>query len=173
MDRFCFFFQPKTALDVRISDWSSDVCSSVLVNTILASPSADTLLYACGPSGFLDFVLVAASQLGWSGSCFHRGYFAAAATTSAEDQSFEVELASSGQTFHIPPDKTVLEILAANGIDIPVSCEQGICGTCVTRVLRGEPDHRDLFMTDQEHAANDQFTPCCSRARSLWLVLDL
>ncbi|AMK20744.1 MULTISPECIES: PDR/VanB family oxidoreductase [Sphingobium] len=143
------------------------------VNAILASPSADTHLYACGPSGFLDFVLGAASQLGWSGSCVHREYFAAAATTSAEDQSFEVELASSGQTFHIPPDKTVLEILAANGIDIPVSCEQGICGTCVTRVLRGEPDHRDLFMTDQEHAANDQFTPCCSRARSLRLVLDL
>src|SRR3546814_3871973 len=129
-----FFFMQKTAYDRRISDWSSDVCSSDLV---------------------------------------HREYFAAAATTSAEDQSFEVELASSGQTFHIPPDKTVLEILAANGIDIPVSCEQGICGTCVTRVLRGEPDHRDLFMTDQEHAANDQFTPCCSRARSLRLVLDL
>src|SRR3546814_1711465 len=98
------------------------------VNAILASPSADTHLYACGPSGFLDFVVGAASQLGWSGSCVHREYFAAAATTSAEDQSFEVELASSGQTFHIPPDKTVLEILAANGIDIPVSCEQGICG---------------------------------------------
>src|SRR3546814_7511687 len=109
---------------MRISDWSSDVCSSDLVNAILASPSADTHLYACGPSGFLDFVLGAASQLGWSGSCVHREYFAAAATTSAEDQSFEVELASSGQTFHIPPDKTVLEILAANGIDIPVSCEQ-------------------------------------------------
>src|SRR3546814_10515089 len=159
---FFFFFKQKTAYEMRISDWSSVVCSSDL-----------THLYACGPSGFLDFVLGAASQLGWSGSCVHREYFAAAATTSAEDQSFEVELASSGQTFHIPPDKTVLEILAANGIDIPVSCEQGICGTCVTRVLRGEPDHRDLFMTDQEHAANDQFTPCCSRARSLRLVLDL
>src|SRR3546814_19293404 len=95
---------------MRISDWSSDVCSSDL-------------------------------------------------------QSFEVELASSGQTFHIPPDKTVLEILAANGIAIPVSCAHGICGTCVTRVLRGEPDHRALFMTDQEHAANDPFTPCLSRAR--------
>src|SRR3546814_1289975 len=67
----------------------------------------------------------------------------------------------SGQAFLIPPDKTVIEILAANGVEIPVSCEQGICGTCVTRVLHGEPDHRDLFMTDEEHAANDQFTPCC------------
>src|SRR3546814_1444700 len=128
---------------MRISDWSSDVCSS-------------DLLYACGPSGFLDFVLGAASQLGWSGSCVHREYFAAAATTSAEDQSFEVELASSGQTFHIPPDKTVLEILAENGIDIPVSCEQGICGTCVTSVLRGEPDHRDIFMRTEENTSEQQ-----------------
>src|SRR3546814_9033617 len=63
-------------------------------------------------------------------------------------------------------------ILAANGVEIPVSCEQGICGTFVTRVLHGEPDHRDLFMTDEGHAANDQFTPCCPRERSPRLILD-
>src|SRR3546814_20225939 len=114
---------------MRISDWSSDVCSSDLfskqahfhfddgpeeqrldVNAILASPSADTHLYACGPSGFLDFVLGAASQLGWRGSCVQRESFAAAATPSAEDQHFEVELASSGQPFPIPPNNTVLTI---------------------------------------------------------------
>ncbi|SNS57829.1 2Fe-2S iron-sulfur cluster binding domain-containing protein, partial [Noviherbaspirillum humi] len=55
----------------------------------------------------------------------------------------------------------------------PVSCEQGICGTCITRVLEGEPDHRDLYFTDEEKAANDQFTPCCSRAKGKLLVLDL
>ena len=59
------------------------------------------------------------------------------------------------------------------GVEIPVSCEQGICGTCLTRVLEGEPDHRDLFLTEDEQAANDQFTPCCSRAKSARLVLDI
>ena len=53
------------------------------------------------------------------------------------------------------------------------SCEQGVCGTCITRVLEGEPDHRDLYFTDEEKAKNDQFTPCCSRSRSKVLVLDL
>jgi vanillate O-demethylase ferredoxin subunit len=56
---------------------------------------------------------------------------------------------------------------------VPVSCEQGVCGTCVTRILDGTPDHRDLYMTDAEHAKNDQFTPCCSRSCSPRLVLDL
>jgi vanillate monooxygenase ferredoxin subunit len=54
-----------------------------------------------------------------------------------------------------------------------MSCEQGVCGTCVTRVLEGIPEHHDLFLTDQELAKNDQFTPCCSRAKTPLLVLDI
>lgn len=57
--------------------------------------------------------------------------------------------------------------------EVPVSCEQGVCGTCLTRVLEGVPDHRDLYLTPDERAANYQFTPCCSRAKSRRLVLDL
>ena len=51
------------------------------------------------------------------------------------------------------------------GVDVPVSCEQGVCGTCLTRVIEGVPDHRDMYLTPEEQAANDQFMPCCSRAR--------
>ena len=61
----------------------------------------------------------------------------------------------------------------AAGVEVPVSCEQGVCGTCLTRVLAGEPDHRDAYLTDEERAANDQFLPCCSRARTQTLVIDL
>jgi vanillate monooxygenase ferredoxin subunit len=56
---------------------------------------------------------------------------------------------------------------------VMVSCEQGVCGTCLTRVLEGEIDHRDVYLTPEEQAAGDQFTPCCSRAKSARLVLDL
>jgi vanillate O-demethylase ferredoxin subunit len=58
-------------------------------------------------------------------------------------------------------------------VEVQVACEQGVCGTCLTRVLEGEPDHKDVYLTDEERAANDQFTPCCSRSRSARLVLDL
>lgn len=54
-----------------------------------------------------------------------------------------------------------------------MSCEQGVCGTCLTRVIEGIPDHKDLYLTPEEQAANDQFTPCCSRSKSARLVLDL
>jgi len=70
-------------------------------------------------------------------------------------------------------DQTALQAMMDAGVDIESSCEQGVCGTCVTRVLAGVPDHKDLYFTPEEHAANDQFTPCCSRSRTARLVLDL
>jgi vanillate O-demethylase ferredoxin subunit len=73
----------------------------------------------------------------------------------------------------IARDKSVTEALREAGVEIPTSCEQGICGTCCTRVLEGEPDHKDLYLSPDEHAANDQFMPCCSRSKSPMLVLDL
>ena len=70
-------------------------------------------------------------------------------------------------------DQTALAALHAAGLDIPMSCEQGVCGTCLTRIKAGTPDHRDQYLEPNEQAANDQFLPCCSRAKSPRLVLDL
>lgn len=84
-----------------------------------------------------------------------------------------MQIASSGRVISIAPDKTVSQALAEAGVEITLSCEQGVCGTCITRVLQGESDHRDCYLTPDEQAANDQFTPCCSRSKSARLVLDL
>ncbi|WP_111415010.1 PDR/VanB family oxidoreductase [Billgrantia lactosivorans] len=143
------------------------------LETLLATPEPDTRVYVCGPTGFIDAVLSTAKASGWPGERLHTEYFTGAVADTADDDSFEVRIASSGASFTVPADKTVYQVLTENGIDIMVSCEQGVCGTCLTRVLEGEPDHRDLYLDDDEHAANDQFTPCCSRAKSKVLVLDL
>ena len=140
---------------------------------VLAKPGPDLHLYVCGPSGFMQFVLDSAKAQGWSDGQLHREYFAAAPVDTRGDGSFQVKLGSSGQVFDIPVDKTVVQVLESHGVEIAISCEQGVCGTCLTRVLEGVPDHRDLFLTEEEQAANDQFTPCCSRAKSALLVLDL
>jgi vanillate O-demethylase ferredoxin subunit len=103
----------------------------------------------------------------------HREFFAASPAEPACGDSVEVEIASTGAVLAVPADRSVLDVLLQHGLPVPVSCEQGVCGTCVTRVLAGRPDHRDMFMTSAEHARNDQFTPYCSRALSPRLVLDL
>lgn len=141
--------------------------------SVLGSYIAGDHLYVCGPTGFLEFVLSEARALGWPEESLHREYFAAPIQKPSQGNTFEIRLASSGQYFVIPAESTVAEVLLEAGIDIPLSCEQGVCGTCLTRVLEGEPDHRDMFLTKEERAKNNQFTPCCSRSKSPVLVLDL
>ena len=140
---------------------------------VLASPQPGTHLYVCGPGGFMQHVLDSARAQGWQEHALHREYFAAAPVDSSNDGSFSVKVGSTGQVFDIPADKTVVQVLESHGIDIPMSCEQGVCGTCLTRVLEGVPEHRDMFLTEEEQACNDQFTPCCSRSKSPMLVLDI
>lgn len=159
----------------RVSMHVSDGAAEQLVDipTLLLFPDPGTHLYVCGPTGFMDVVIDTAKQQGWADANVHREYFAAEVRTSAGDVDFDVKIASTGKIFHIAHDKTVLEALSERGIVIPNSCRQGVCGTCLTRVLDGSPDHRDMYLNDDEREKNDQFLPCCSRARSAMLVLDL
>lgn len=161
------------ARNVVLHDDSAGPDAALNASVLLQSPVADVHLYVCGPGGFMDYILKAAEAAHWPQEQVHREFFAAAPVDQTGDQAFEVVLARSALTFQIPADRSVFEVLDEAGIEIESSCEQGICGSCMTRVLEGTPDHRDQFMTKAEHALNDQFTPCCSRAKTPCLVLDL
>ncbi len=143
------------------------------IEQFLATPEDGMHLYVCGPRGFMDAVLGTARARAWPEAQLHYEFFAADVGTADSNTDFEVQLASSGRIVTVPRDKSALQALAAAGIDLPFACEQGVCGTCLTRILEGVPDHRDSYLTPEERAANDQFTPCCSRARTPRLVLDL
>jgi vanillate monooxygenase ferredoxin subunit len=140
---------------------------------LLARPVAGRHLYVCGPKGFMDAVLSTARAQSWPEAQIHFEFFGAEVAPSEGDTAFEVMLASSGRVIRVAPDRSVVAALAEAGVDLPTSCAQGVCGTCLTRVIDGTPDHRDLYLTPEEQAANDQFLPCCSRAKSARLVLDL
>jgi vanillate monooxygenase ferredoxin subunit len=139
---------------------------------LLAAPAADTHLYVCGPAGFIAAVMEAAKAAGWDDTRVHREFFGAA-PQEGSNGAFQIRLTSNGRVIDVAHDVSAASALVAAGVDLPTSCEQGVCGTCLTRVLAGEPDHRDCYLTDEEKAANDQFLPCCSRSKSPLLVLDL
>ena len=140
---------------------------------LLGTPRAGEHVYVCGPKGFMDAVLGTARAAGWPEAQLHFEFFGAAAAPAAGDAAFEVQLASSGRVLPVAAGQTVVQALADAGIEVMTSCGQGVCGTCLIRVLAGQPEHRDLYLAPEEQAANDQFLPCCSRARSARLVLDI
>lgn len=130
-------------------------------------------LYLCGPRAFMDLVETTAAPT-WAPDAVHLEYFAAdPAALAGPSAGFVVKLARHGGEFVVPEERTIIEVLAEHGVIVDTSCEQGVCGTCITGVLEGEPDHRDVFLTDAEKRAGDRMTVCVSRARGSRLVLDL
>lgn len=132
--------------------------------------SAAAHLYCCGPARMVDDFLDAANNR--SSETVHYERFAAAQPLATEG-GYTVELASSGQSHTVPSGKTILDVLLAAGVDLPYSCGQGVCGSCYTKVISGDVDHRDCFLTQDEQASNSAMLICCSGARSGNLVLDL
>ena len=127
-------------------------------------------LYCCGPRSMLDdFDRATADR---DPARAHVEHFAPIASP-ATDGGFLVELARTGRTIAVPPGKTILQALLDEGLDVPCSCLEGVCGTCETRVLEGVPDHRDAVLTKQEREAGKTMMICCSGAKSEKLVLDI
>lgn len=148
-----------------------DAAQQLDLAAVLGAAEDGVHVYVCGPSGFMDWVIAAAAKAGYADDHIHREYFQV--EVDASGAGFEVVAARSGKSVQVAEGQTIVDALAGIGIKVEISCEQGVCGTCVCDVLEGEPDHRDVYLTDEEKAANDQILVCCSRARSKQLVLDI
>jgi ferredoxin-NADP reductase len=131
----------------------------------------ETDVYCCGPAPLMQAVKEASGH--WPSGRVHFEYFAAPAVDWPPNTAFEVELSRQGQVVEVPRDRTILQVLRANGTDVPSACEEGVCGTCEVRVLAGEPEHRDMLLSEAERAAGRTMMVCVSRARSRRLVLDI
>ncbi len=127
-------------------------------------------LYCCGPLPMLSAFEAVTADL--PRERVHVEYFTAKEPP-AVTGGFKVVLAKSGREFVVPPGKTILDTLLDAGLDIPYSCMEGVCGTCETKVVEGTPDHRDLILTEDEHATGKIMMICCSGSKSEKLVLDL
>ncbi|GHS81872.1 vanillate monooxygenase oxidoreductase subunit [Pseudomonas sp. PAGU 2196] len=139
--------------------------------SVLGQAPAGVHVYVCGPSGFMDWVIGHAQAAGFAPDHIHSEYFQAAVET--HGAAFDVVARRSGKTVRVSEGHSIARALAAAGVNIQVACEQGMCGTCLCTVLEGRPDHRDVYLTDEEKQANEQILTCCSRALSDTLVLDI
>ncbi|WP_221346127.1 PDR/VanB family oxidoreductase [Enterobacter cloacae] len=156
------------------------VIHTISPRTLLAEhiPVATAGLHAwvCGPAGFMEKVRDVATAKGWDEAPLHSEAFQPAEPVSGGEagEIFTVKLASTGERWPVPADKTIAQVLQENGVDVPLSCEMGICGACLTPVIDGVVDHRDSVQSDAEKNGPDQQVAlCCSRSHSGELVIGL
>jgi phthalate 4,5-dioxygenase reductase component len=126
-------------------------------------------VYCCGPRPLLETVRDMTGH--WPPTSIHfESFIDAGAAAQAEDRPFTVVLAKSGARVEVAPGMSILEAMRDKGHEAPSSCESGTCGTCRTRLISGEVDHRDLVLMEDEKA--DQIMICVSRALSPEIVID-
>ena len=141
--------------------------------TLLAAAPAGCHAYACGPSAFMEAVR-RKGEPAWGSDRLHFEHFQTTTPTARSvDTPFELHLVKSGLRCTVGANETIVAAAARIGCTVETSCEQGVCGTCLTQVRAGHPDHRDAYLTDAERAANDQMLVCVGRAHSAVLELDL
>lgn len=126
-------------------------------------------VYCCGPKPLMDEIKAISGH--WPEGRVNFEDFKPVEVIRPDDVEFDVELAKSGKTVTVPADRSILEAVRDSGIPTVSSCESGTCGTCKTRLISGDVDHRDMVLMDDEK--DDYIMICISRARSGNLVIDL
>jgi len=177
--------QPLVAENRAFIHWDGGNPSKGLdVKGLLRNYQVGTHLYFCGPAAFMKAVSTACAH--WPSGTTHCEYFAAKTSDAVNGGrclpeagdiddgngvDFRVRLVTREETFDVPSDKSIVQVLREHGVDVSTSCELGLCGSCRTRYLEGEPDHRDFVLDELEQ--KNEIVICCSRSKSNLLVLDL
>jgi ferredoxin-NADP reductase len=144
-------------------------CMLDLSKIVKDAPSS-AHLYCCGPVPMLEAFEAATANR--PANHVHVEYFKAKEKPAAEG-GFDVKIARSNRSVTVRAGQTILDALLDAGIAASYACKEGVCGTCETRVIEGIPDHRDLFLSKEEQAANKTMMICCSGSKSPTLVLDI
>lgn len=134
---------------------------------LLSHRPLGTHVYACGPQSLLDALREQSLALGWPAARVHWEAFAAP----EPGVPFVVELARSGRQVAVGAEQSLLEALESAGVELPNLCRGGVCGQCRTPYLKGEVEHRDLFLAHDERASS--LMPCVSRGCGSPILLDI
>nr|WP_242453878.1 PDR/VanB family oxidoreductase [Mycolicibacterium sp. P9-64] len=129
-------------------------------------PHDDAAIYCCGPTSMLDVVRSAVARQ--HGVPLHFERFAAPPIV--DGVPFDVQLGTGGDVLHVAADKTALETIRAARPAVAYSCQQGFCGTCKVRVLKGEPV---AYADRTSKRERSEMLICVDRADGGTLVLDL
>ncbi len=157
---------------IRYHHDNGDPADGLDIEGLLRDVRAGAHVYYCGPAGFMRACENATSH--WPVGTVHFEFFSVDESVDrGASEAFQIKIHSTGQVFDVPADRTIVEVLRANGLDVDTMCEEGICGTCATVLIDGAPDHRDFVLDDEEKERGEFIMVCCSRAKSPMLTLDL
>ncbi len=135
---------------------------------LLAATKASSHIYVCGPVDMIDDVRRIGHQVGLLPTHIHSESFGQ--RSSKQDRPIKIRLRQSDMAVHVAPGTTILDALLDAGVWAPFECRRGVCGSCLTEVVAGDPLHRDSLDASVRGSA---MCTCVSWASGGALELDL
>ena len=166
-----FVEELRAAHGEKLRLYCDDQSEIIRVEEILRHQPLGTHLYVCGPEGMIDAILKGGREAGWPDENLHSERF----LSPAGGEPFSVVLQRAGITADVRADQSLLEAIEEAGVDAPFLCRGGACGQCETEVVScdGSLEHKDHYLTEEEHASGKKIMICVSRLKGRELVLDL
>lgn len=123
----------------------------------------DGSVYFCGPHPMLAALRRAWSEAGRPEALLRFETFGAGGGSA--EASFWVRVPGRERRIEVPPGRTILEALEAEGIEMMSDCRRGACGLCAVPVtaLDGRIDHRDIFLSERQKRTDEKLCVCVSR----------
>jgi vanillate O-demethylase ferredoxin subunit len=147
----------------RLELHCDDEGNSIDVQKLVAGIAPGVELYVCGPIPMLDAVKRAWAAEGRPQSSLRFESFGSSGRFAPEP--FRVRIPRLGMETVVPHDGSMLEALEQCGTEVMYDCRRGECGLCAVKVLgiEGAIDHRDVFLSDDQHKVGDRMQSCVSR----------
>ncbi|MES2942885.1 MAG: PDR/VanB family oxidoreductase [Pseudomonadota bacterium] len=120
-------------------------------------------MYVCGPVPMLDAARQAWASAGRPLADLRYETFGNSGRFAP--QAFRVQIPRHQMDIMVPADCSLLDALEQAGLQTISNCKRGECGLCVMEVLsvKGEMDHRDVFLSEHEKKAQQRICICVSR----------
>ena len=133
---------------------------------------ADGELYLCGPMRLRDDARHEWSRRERRPDRLQFETFASGGAFAPEE--FRVRVRDAGCELTVRANRTLLDALRDEGVDMMWDCLRGECGLCAATVvgIEGELDHRDVFLSDEEKDEGGAIITCVSRAVGGAITID-
>ncbi len=154
----------RALLGDRLATFAGDAGQRIDLAAEIAALPADAQALVCGPLPLMQAAQAAWAAAGRPAERLRFETFGAGGALPA--QAFTARLPRHGLEIEVPADRSLLEVLEANGIELLSDCRRGECGLCAIDVLAveaGQIDHRDVFFDAQQRSAGRQLCACVSR----------
>lgn len=147
--------------------WSGHISDEFVSSTLL--DIAEPEFFLCGPPPFMELARGILIKRAVKPERIHQERFGGPprqVSNESGSPGFHASFLNCEKRVPVRREQTLLQVAEQAGVNIPYSCRQGQCGTCMTKLIEGSVTMDSEVGLDPKSKARGYILPCVSRPNS-------